>query len=270
MGQNKYDLGALKARLEQCARDGEVIAYRDLAADFGDIRRRELVDRLDKINAETCHRRGILLSVVVVGHNGMPDSGFFDKEWPLPRWKDRKWEDVDSRTIFREELAAVYHEYDAPVRVYVSIDLENASNDGWRNALCWFRERGYRLFGVACTKNENKKARRWLNQEEFYDIEFRLVPSIGRKGQEADAAVLVEFGRVTHRVTTRDFVCFIAVADRIYKPAVEIALSEKMKVLRFCSGETLKWRPKNEGVYHPFDIKSPESWDAVLGGLDGN
>ena len=55
----------------------------------------------------------------------MPDSGFFDKfrgeDWPLKRWEGRS-RNLDSRVIFREELAAVYEHYNAPVRVHVLID----------------------------------------------------------------------------------------------------------------------------------------------------
>ena len=173
------------------------------------------------------------------------------------------------RAIFREELAAVYASYDAPVQIRVFLDLENASNDGWRNALGWLKGCRFRLSGVACTKHDNKDACRFLKEGEF-GIEFRRTPNVGPKGQEADAAILVEFGRATHRVTTRDFVCFIAVRDKIYKSATEIALREGMKVLRFCGSDSMGWTPKNKGVYRPLDIDGPaESWDQALEGLVG-
>ena len=267
------------AKMEEHAKKGSVIAYRDLAELLGGSGRRNLVDTLDSINEKTYRKQDILLSAVVVGDNGMPDSGFFDKfrvgRWPLVRWEGRN-RDLDSRAIFREELAAVYERYDAREKVYVCIDLENASGASgseWQNPLNWLRERGYRVFGVACTKHKNQKAQKakeWLAQE-FDGIEFRYAPTVGKKGQEADAAILIEFGRATHRVTIRDFVCFIAGADKVYKAATKIALGEGMKVLRFCNSEAAKWNPKSKGFYRSFDINaSPESWDVALDKLVGD
>lgn len=264
--------------MREYARGGEVIAYRDLAAQVGG-GRRELVDALDRINAKTCRNSGILLSAVVVGNNGMPDSGFFEKFksrqkngewlWPLKRWEGLDRESVDPEIIFRVELAAVYKFYDAPIRAHVFIDLENS--EGWpnaRKALLWLRDRGCRLSGVACTKSkyEFEEARVWLEDEEK-EIKFLRVPKVGPKGQEADAAILVEYARSTHQVTTRDFVCFIAGKDRIYKTLTGMALREGMRVLRFCTGEdTVNWKPDDKGFYRAFDLAASEAeWDAHMG-----
>ena len=262
----------LKGKLEVCAREGGVITYRELSALIGEGGRRNLVDELDKVNNETCRRRGILLSAVVVGENGMPDSGFFDKfrgeDWPLKRWEGRS-RNLDSRVIFREELAAVYEHYDAPVRVHVLIDLENTPTKKWKNALDWLEKRSYRRSGSAFTKHARKLST-IAYLEDRHNIGFYRVPEIEKGGQEADAAILVEFGRVTQRVTTRDFVCFMSNADRIYKAASEIALRENMRVLRFCDSKTRKWTPKSKGVYCAFDIDAPATWDAEMDKLVGS
>ena len=264
MGKDKRM--TLKGKLEVCAGEGEVISYRELAAHLGESGRRNLVDELDKINNETCNRWDVLLSAVVVGENGMPDSGFFDKfrggSWALKRWEGRS-RDLDSRAIFREELAAVYESYSAQVWVHVFIDLENTPKDARWNALRWLIARDYSLRGVAFTKQEHKKTREPASLREI-GIDFYRVPEIEKGGQEADAAILVEFGRVTHRVTTRDFVCFMSISDRIYKVASEIALRENLRVLRFCDDKTRKWKPKSEGAYCAFDINAPETWDAEM------
>ena len=249
---------------------GSVIAYRDLAELLGGSSRRNLVDTLDSINEKTYRQQDILLSAVVVGDNGMPDSGFFDKfragRWLLRRWEGRNRE-LDSRDIFREELAAVYDFHDAPVKVHVFIDLENTPNEGRWNALNWLKGRGYQLSGVACTKQKHRETREPARLDDC-DIAFRPVPSIGSGGQEADAAILVEFGRVTHRITRRDFVCFMG-SDKIYKPIANIALSEGMRFLHFAKADDKSqvpaWEPKdNKDAYRVFDINgSSKSWDEI-------
>ena len=262
--------------MEDCAKKGGVIAYRDLSALLGNVgTRRGLVDILDRINEQTCRKDDILLSAVVVGDNDMPDSGFFDKfragRWPLSRWKDREREGVDSRAIFREELAAVYECHNAPVRVHVLIDLENnPTAKKWKGALAWLKTRGYRRSGSAFTKLACKPSTiAYLDRE--HNIDFCSVPEIEKRGQEADAAILVEFGRMTRRITTRDFVCFMATSDRIYKAASEIALRENMRVLRFCDSKTREWKPKkSEGVYCALDINAPQTWDAEMDKLVGS
>ena len=259
--------------MEGCAKKGGVVAYRDLSALSGHVgARRGLVDTLDRINEQTSRTDGILLSAVVVGDNDMPDSGFFDKfragRWPLNRWKDREREGVDSRAIFREELAAVYEFHGAFVKVHTLIDLENISMEKWKSALAWLEKRRYCVSGSAFAKHARKSSTIDYLRDK-HDIDFGCAPLVGRKGQEADAAVLVEFGRVTHRITTRDFVCFMATSDRIYKAASEIALREKMRVLRFCDAKTREWTPKNKGVYCALDINAPETWDAEMDKLVG-
>ena len=264
---------ALVEVLERVATNGGLITYSELIRQVADNSqcekefadpvkggRRRLVDYLDKINLDSANDKGVLLSVVVVGEHGMPDSGFFDKlrnrpQWGLQRWRSASVMTAPLSDIFREELSAVYHLYDARQKIYVFMDLENISKPGRECVLRWLAEHCY-VSGVALTAQEHNanKAPAFLRE---FNIDFIRVSNSG--GNAADAALLAVFGGMAHHIARRDFVCFVG-DDQIYNQAVELSLKDKIKVLRFGRSGAKEWMPDNKGEYHFFDINDPAGW----------
>ena len=271
-----YVKDALAAEIKKAAEAGRFASYRELAEfaaqkwpkEFPKNDRRRLVDYLDAINRDS-RRMGILLSVIVVGNDGMPDFGFFQKlkanEWPMKRLSPQDIGLESDEKIFRREAAKVFRACEARKGIHVFMDLQNIPVQGekefrgWIAALEWLARWG-RLSGRAYSTDPHKKRKPVLNK---HGIQKEDVSKSGKDA--ADAALLVEFGRGAFRVPDRDFVCIMG-SDEIYNQAVELAVRDGINVLRFCGGTALQWEPKSEArFYCAFDINaSSNNWDDAL------
>ena len=262
----------LADKIEESAAKGRLIPYRELSAfasreypeSFPTNNRRRLINCLDAINRDSI-RKGILLSAIVVNDDGMPDSGFFQKaregEWLAGRLSSKVIGHETDEKIFRHEASEVFRVCGAPVRFHVFMDLQNimrrgaAKLRGWRVALKWLSNRG-NVSGYAYSTQLHQKR---LATLKMHCIRKRDIPDTGKDA--VDAALLVEFGRVVLRIPERDFICIMG-SDGIYNQAADIATRNGVKVLRFCTGEALDWKPESGEFYLAFAIGDSAEWNA--------
>ena len=262
-----YVKDALAAEIKKAAEAGRFASYRELAEfaaqkwpkEFPKNDRRRLVDYLDAINRDS-RRTGILLSAIVVGNDGMPDFGFFQKlkanEWPMERLSPQDIGLESDEKIFRREAAEVFRACEVRVGVLVFIDLQNVPPKARDDALDWLAVHA-NVRGYAFSLPSHRKGLRALRS---HRIEKRDVSESGHDA--VDAALLVEFGRRAFRIPERDFVCLMG-SDKIYNQAAELAVRDGVKVLQFCGGEPLlRWRPESgKGLYRVFDIEDSGRWE---------
>lgn len=262
---------ALAGKIKGSAKKGRLIPYRELSAfatreypeAFPKDDRRRLINCLDAVNLDPgC--RGVLLSVIVVNDDGMPDSGFFRKVragmWPAGRLSSHDIGHETDEKIFRREASEVFRVCGAPVGFHVFIDLQNIPKRGMKAALQWLRQRG-EVSGHAFSSS-GQSYKRW---EPFMGTTIKK-HSVSNSGENAvDAALLVEFRRAAFRVPDRDIVCIMG-TDAIYNQAAELAVGEGIKVLRFCGGGALEWNPESgEGFYCALNFDGgPEDWDEAV------
>ena len=268
---HKYVKDGLARKIKAAAKEGRFVLYRELAEfafqqwdkEFPKNDRRCLVDYLDAINHDSCREgKDVLLSIIVVNDDGMPDSGFFRKlklgKWKMDPLQIRSIEHERDEKIFRREAAKVFRAYAERVGVLVFIDLQSVPPDGRDNALNWLGNHA-NVRGYAYGLPEHKKKLRALRNNQIHK---RDVVDSGKDA--VDAALLVEFGREAFRIPESDFVCIMG-SDAIYKQATELALKNGVKVLCFCKRDMMNWSLETDGFYRVFDIAAPvEEWDANM------
>ncbi len=275
----------VRRELESVAKKGETLGYTKLRdairrqfAGQGNWGRREMVELLDEINRETSlPLHGILLSVVVVNNQGIPDSRFYEK-WRDEEWGHREIPGENSRAsasdlaIFREELAKVYDIHDAPRKIHVYMDLENIPGEPARGKtdrrtafaaakeiLSWLaKKENVQISGKAFTaKKEKNPYKSWKSMLNGHKIDIVEVLPTGKNA--ADAALTMAFGAVKDRIIGRDYACFVVGEDEIYNQLVADALSREINILHF--GKADRELNPDFRNYRFFDIDNSDKWE---------